>query len=302
LKSESSTISAIAGSASGSRAEDFFELTKPRITVLVVATTLVAFYLGSPAPLPLSLLFNTLLGTALVAGGASALNMYIERDLDARMHRTARRPLPTGRLQPEEALAFALAIAIVGMAYLYLTVNPLTCLLSAATLLSYLSLYTPLKTRTWLCTMIGAVPGALPVIMGWAAATGGLAAGGWALFAVMFLWQMPHFYAIGWMYREDYARGGFPMLPVLDSSGTRTSRHTVVFTLALTAASTLPYFSGIAGRPYTLGALVLGLVFLYFSIMFATRRERTSARRLFFYSIAYLPLILALLMFDKVSR
>ncbi|MBM3792109.1 MAG: protoheme IX farnesyltransferase [Acidobacteria bacterium] len=295
------TMPAVAGPAASSRAEDFLELTKPRITVLVVITTLVAFYLASPELLSPTLLVHTLFGTALVAAGASALNMYMERHLDARMRRTSRRPLPTGRLQPEEALAFALAIAVAGIVYLFVLVNALTSLLSAVTLASYLLLYTPLKTRTWLCTLIGAAPGALPVIMGWAAATGALSTGGWILFAIVFLWQIPHFYAIGWLYREDYERAGFPMLPVLDPGGLRTSRQINFFILILLAASLLPLPMRMTGIGYAAGAAILGLVFLFFGIAFSRRREGGRARRLFVYSIVYLPALMALLMIDKAG-
>jgi protoheme IX farnesyltransferase len=292
----------VASEIPGSRATDFLELTKPGITVLVVTTTMVGFCLGLKGSLALGHLLHALAGTALVAGGASALNMYMERDLDARMRRTARRPLPTGRLQPEEALVFALSIAVAGMVYLFVFVNPLTSLLSAITLISYLFLYTPLKTRTWACTLIGAVPGALPALMGWSAANGRVEAGGWVLFAIVFFWQIPHFYAIGWMYREDYARGGFPMLPVLDLSGVRTSRQISASILLLLCSAAMPFALGLSGPTYAALAAVLGFIFLYLGIVFVRRRTRQSARRVFFYSIAYLPGLFALLMIDKALR
>jgi heme o synthase len=280
------------------RAADFVELTKPRITILVLVTTLVGYYLGVEKLLSL-LLVHTLVGTGLVAGGASAFNMYLERSLDAMMQRTRRRPLPAGRLQPGEALIFAVLISTAGMVYLYLLVNPLTSLLSAITFISYIFLYTPLKTRTWLCTLIGAVPGALPAAMGWAAATGRLSAGAWILFGIVFLWQLPHFYAIGWMYREDYAVAGFPMLPVLDATGGRTSRQASLYILGLLGLSVLPSVTGMAGLVYLAGALVLGLAFLWFGVRFAQLRDRLSARTLFFASIAYLPAVFLLMMVDK---
>lgn len=292
----------VASEISGSRAADFLELTKPGITVLVVTTTMVGFCLGLQGAVAFPHLLHALAGTALVAGGASALNMYMERDLDSRMRRTARRPLPTGRLQPEEALAFALTIAVAGMVYLFVFVNPLTSLLSAITLISYLFLYTPLKTRTWACTLIGAVPGALPALMGWSAANGRVGAGGWALFAIVFFWQVPHFYAVGWMYREDYARGGFPMLPVLDLSGERTSRQISTSILLLMVSTAMPFLLGLSGPMYAAMAGALGIVFLYFGIVFVRRRSRQSARRVFFYSIAYLPGLFALLMIDRALR
>jgi protoheme IX farnesyltransferase len=289
-----------AGDAAASRTADFLELTKPRITVLVVVTTMVAFYVGVRGGVPLPLLCHTLLGTALVAGGASALNMYLERNLDALMLRTIRRPLPSGRVQSGEALLFAVAISSAGMIYLFVFVNPLTSLLSALTFLSYLFLYTPLKTRTWLCTIIGAVPGALPATMGWAAATGGLSAGAWVLFGIVFLWQMPHFYAVGWMYREDYARAGFPMLPVIDATGSRTGRQVNLYNIVLLLLTLLPLTMGLAGFYYLAGALLLGLLYLIYGAIFSLRRDRKSAKRLFLVSIAYLPVLMTLLMLDKV--
>jgi len=281
------------------RAADFLELTKPGITVLVTATTLAAFYLATPAELPLLLLLHTLAGTALVAGGAGAFNMYLERNLDGLMRRTARRPIPSGRLQSGEALVFALLMSCLGMVYLFFLVNPLASLLSALTFVSYLFLYTPMKTRTWLCTLVGALPGALPTTIGWSAAAGTLGPGAWAIFGIVFFWQVPHFYAIGWMHREDYARAGFPMLPVLDASGRRTSRQANLFIAALMTVSVLPALVGLSGLAYVAGAVLLGAVFLACGMLFALRPERASARRLFFASIGYLPLILCLLVFDK---
>ena len=287
-----------AASPSRGRAADFFELTKPRITVLVLVTTMVGYYLGAEKLLSL-LLVHTLLGTGLVAAGASAFNMYLERSLDALMQRTRRRPLPAGRLQPGEALVFAALISTAGMVYLYALVNPLTSLLSAITFISYIFLYTPLKTRTWLCTLIGAIPGALPAAMGWAAASGRLSAGAWILFGIVFLWQLPHFYAIGWMYRDEYASAGFPMLPVLDATGGRTSRQASLYILGLIGLSVLPSLAGMAGLVYLGGALAFGVLFLWFGVRFARARDRLSARTLFFASIAYLPAVLLLMMADK---
>jgi protoheme IX farnesyltransferase len=287
--------------ASPTRANDFIELTKPRITVLVVITTLVGFYVGAAGSLPLSLLAHTLLGTALVAGGASAFNMYFERNLDGLMRRTEKRPLPAGRMASREALAFAALISAAGMAYLFVFVNLLTSLLSALTFLSYLALYTPLKRRTWLCTLIGAAPGALPVAMGWAAVNGSLSPGAWILFAIVFAWQLPHFYAIGWMYRDDYARAGFPLLPVIDETGAKTSRQAGFFILVLIGLTLLPALAGLAGKIYLAGAVALGLWFLAYGILFALRRDRVAARRLFLISVCYLPLLFCLMMIDKVS-
>lgn len=300
MKADSDTATAQEFGFSWSRTADFLELTKPRITVLVVATTLVGFYVGARQAISFILLCHTLLGTALVASGASAFNQYLERHLDALMLRTVRRPLPAGRLQSGEALIFAVFISSAGMVYLFVFVNPLTSLLSALTFLSYLFLYTPLKTRTWLCTLIGAVPGALPVTMGWAAVNGRLSPGAWILFAIVFFWQLPHFYAIGWMYREDYARAGFPMLPIIDLSGARTSRQVNLYIIALVGVTVLPSLVGLAGNAYLGGAVALGLLFLAYGAFFSRLRDRNSARRLFLVSICYLPLLLALMALDKV--
>ena len=284
-----------------SRAADFLELTKPRITLLVLATTMVGFYLAAPASIPLALLSHTLLGIGLVAGGASALNMWLERRPDSLMRRTAGRPLPSGRLQSGHALSFALVLSGAGLFYLFLWVNHLTSALAVITLLTYLFLYTPLKTRTWLCTLVGAVPGALPPILGWIAATGKISLGGILLFVIVFLWQLPHFYAIGWMYREDYARAGFPMLPVIDTTGRRTGWQASAYILALILVTLLPTAAGLAGFLYLAGAVLSGICFLVCGVLFARLRDFVSARRLFVVSVFYLPLLMALLVIDKAS-
>lgn len=284
-----------------SRAADFLELTKPRITLLVLATTMVGFYLAAPVSIPLALLSHTLLGIGLVAGGASALNMWLERRPDSLMRRTAGRPLPSGRLQSGHALSFALVLSGAGLVYLFLWVNHLTSALAVITLLTYLFLYTPLKTRTWLCTLVGAVPGALPPILGWIAATGKISLGGILLFVIVFLWQLPHFYAIGWMYREDYARAGFPMLPVIDTTGRRTGWQASAYILALILVTLLPTAAGLAGFLYLAGAVLSGICFLVCGVLFARLRDFVSARRLFVVSVFYLPLLMALLVIDKAS-
>ena len=284
-----------------SRAADFLELTKPRITLLVLATTMVGFYLAAPVSIPLALLSHTLLGIGLVAGGASALNMWLERRPDSLMRRTAGRPLPSGRLQSGHALSFALVLSGAGLVYLFLWVNHLTSALAVITLLTYLFLYTPLKTRTWLCTLVGAVPGALPPILGWIAATGKISLGGILLFVIVFLWQLPHFYAIGWMYREDYARAGFPMLPVIDTTGRRTGWQASAYILALILVTLLPTAAGLAGFLYLAGAVLSGICFLVCGVLFAWLRDFVSARRLFVVSVFYLPLLMALLVIDKAS-
>jgi heme o synthase len=301
VKAGINTVQAQAPPASRARTADFLELTKPRITFLVVITTLAAFYLGTSGTVPLLPLCHALLGTALVASGASAFNMYLERNLDALMRRTTGRPLPSGRVQSGEALVFAVIVSSAGMIYLFVFVNHLTSLLSALTFLSYLFLYTPLKTRTWLSTVIGAVPGALPVTMGWAAATGGLSIGAWVLFGILFLWQLPHFYAIGWMYREDYARAGFPMLPVIDLTGFRTARQVNLYLLALLALTALPARIGLVGPLYLAGAIILGILFFIYGAIFSRKRDRRSAHNLFLASILYLPVLLTLLIVDKVK-
>ncbi len=280
---------------------DFFKLTKPTITLLVLATTFVGFYTGSKGMISLPLLFHTLLGTALVAGGASAFNMYTERAIDALMQRTALRPLASGRLQSGPVLVFALVISTVGFIDLFVFVNHLTSLLSAIIFAGYVFLYTPLKTRTWLCTFIGAVPGALPIVMGWTAATASLSIDAGILFAIVFLWQLPHFYSIGWIYRDDYARAGLPMLAVVDLDGQRTGRQAVLFIAVLLAFTLLPSISGFAGLVYAVGAAFLGFIFLAYGIHFAHSRNLGSARRLFIASALYLPAILCLFVFDATG-
>ena len=283
------------------RTSDFINLTKPKITSLVLFTTFVGFYTGIDGSVPWLRLFHTLTGTALIAGGAAAFNMYIERQLDVLMKRTALRPLAAGRLQPGSALIFALAISIGGFIFLYVQVNHLACMLSAVIFAGYLILYTPLKTRTWICTFIGAVPGALPAVLGWAAANDAITYEAWILFAIVFLWQMPHFYAIGWMHREDYRRAGFSLLPVIDDSGRRISRRALFFIALLVIVTSLPYIVGVAGMVYMIGSTAAGIVFLAFGFHFARSNTTGSARLLFIASALYLPVLLALLVLNKNS-
>ena len=281
------------------RAADYFELTKPRVTFLILIATLVGFYMGGRGSIPLSRLLFALLATGLVAGGSAALNMYAERRPDGLMNRTMNRPLPSGRLREGGALSFALSITVVGLCLLAALASPLAAFLAAVTQAGYVLVYTPLKKRTWLCTVVGAFPGALPVIIGWSAATGAVPLKAWTLFAIVFFWQLPHFYAIGWMYRDEYARAGFSILTVLDKTGCRTARQVLASTALLVLASITPALAGISGKIYATGALVLGLIFMAYGFSFARTRDRMSARRLFVFSVFHLPLLLLLLLIDK---
>ena len=283
------------------KASDFLELTKPGLTSLILFTTLAGFYLGCRDTLPLPLLLHTLLGTLLMAGSASAFNMYMERKLDALMKRTSARPLAAGRLKSTHAMLFASATSLGGFGYLYLWVNPLTSLLAAFILLGYLFLYTPLKKKTWLCTLVGAVPGALPIVMGWTGVTGELSANAAILFAIVFLWQLPHFYSIGWMHREDYARAGIPALTVIDGNGRRTGRQTVVSIAIMIVLTVFPARMGMAGTTYLIGAMLLGAAFLACGILFFRMRNQNSAQRLFVASALYLPMLLILMTVNKTA-
>jgi protoheme IX farnesyltransferase len=279
----------------------FADLVKARLTTLVLLTTLVGFYLGWDGAMNFALLFNTLAATALVAAGASALNQLLERDYDAKMRRTQSRPLPSGRLQPATVALFGGITSVAGLIYLALMVNPLTSVLGAVTLVSYVFIYTPLKRVTWLNTAVGAIPGALPPLMGWTAARGELSSEGWALFAILFFWQLPHFFAIAWIYKDDYAKAGFKMLPAVDPDGRRTAQQAVSNTLALLAVSLFPFVFKMAGTFYLVGALVLGAGFLVSAIQFSRQLTLSRARQLFFASIIYLPLLLTLLVWDKLK-
>ncbi|MBI5773556.1 MAG: protoheme IX farnesyltransferase [Verrucomicrobia bacterium] len=300
MKATVETIAA-APAADKGRVALVAELTKARLTTLVVLTTLVGFYLGVRGAVDYALMFHTVLGTALLASGAAALNQLLEREHDAKMRRTETRPLPAGRIQPETVLIIGGVVSAAGLIWLAWKVNPLTSVLGAVTLVSYLFLYTPLKRLTTLNTAIGAVPGALPPLMGWTAARGEITIEGWSLFAILFFWQLPHFLAIAWMYREDYARAGFRMLPVVDPEGTRTGMQSVSHTLGLLSVSLFPVWFGLVGTVYLLGALVLGGLFLAAAVRFSRELTTGRARQLFFASIIYLPLLLGLMVFDKVK-
>jgi len=280
---------------------DFLELTKPRVVTMVLVTTLVGFYLGSWGTPDWWLLAATLAGTGLSAGGTLALNQYLERDADACMHRTQGRPLPSGRLQPVEALLFGAALTVVGLLMLTALVNPLSGLVTATIVVTYLGLYTPMKLRTPLCGVVGAVPGALPPVTGWVAASGGFGAGAWALFAILFLWQLPHSLAIAQLYATDYARAGFRLLPIVDRDGHSTERQIVVNCVALLAVGLAPTLLGLAGAMYFAVALVLGAGFLAVAVASAVRPSETAARRVMVASLIYLPLLLACMAWDKVS-
>ena len=279
----------------------FSDLIKARLTFLVLVTTLVGFYVAYPGALNLFLLLHTILGTALVASGAAALNQWLERDHDAKMQRTEDRPLPSGRMQPSTVLILGGFCGGLGLVYLALAVNLLTSLLGAITLASYLFIYTPLKRVTTLNTIVGAIPGALPPLMGWTAARNDIGGGGWSLFAILFFWQMPHFFAIAWIYREQYARAGFVMLPVVDPAGERTGRQAVSHALGLLPVSLFPFVFHLAGPVYLFGAMVLGLAYIWFAVRFSLRLTIPRARQLFLASILYLPLLLGLMVFDKIK-
>lgn len=283
---------------------DLLELTKPRITIFVVMTAFVGFAVGQRGPLSsidALLLAHTLLGTALVASGTSAFNQIWETDLDRRMERTASRPLPSGRLGRSIAVVFASALSLAGAFELLQFVNPLTAFLAAATLTSYVLAYTPLKTRSTLSTLVGAIPGALPPLGGYTASHGSLAAPGWALFAILFIWQLPHFHAIGWRHREDYGRAGVRILSTVDPSGRRTALHTFVTSLVLLPIVLLPFALGSAGIVYAAGSFLLTLVFAAAGIQFARETTDRNALRLFLVSIAWLPAVLCLLVLDRIS-
>jgi heme o synthase len=275
-------------------------LTKPDVTFLVVITTLAGFYLGSTGPLDWMRMLHTVLATTLVAGGTAALNQYVEREMDGVMRRTAARPLPSGVLQPREVLVFGISAVVVGAAWLALAVNGLACLVALATSVLYLGLYTPLKTRTPFSTAVGAIPGALPPLIGWAAARGSLSLGGWVLVAILFFWQFPHFMAIAWIYREDYARAGIRMLPVVDRTGDSTFRQIVCASAVLVWVSALPSVVGMAGMRYFFGALVLGMLLLQVGLWANRSRTNVRAKWLMHATVAHIPLLLLWLVLDRM--
>jgi heme o synthase len=283
-----------------SRAMDYITLTKPELTFLSVLTALAGYYMGSGGVLEGAGLIHTLVGTAMVGGGSGALNQFIERRYDAQMKRTENRPLPSGRIAPAEALLFGLFLSCGGILYLAAFVNLLTASLAAATCVTYLSLYTPLKRLTPLATLIGGIPGALPPVMGWTAATNGVGPGALILFGILFFWQMPHFLSLAWIYRRDYARAGYRLLAVLDTGGGRTAVQALLHTCLLIAVSLLLLAGGGAGMIYGVCAVVLGAVFVTFAILLLLRRTSAAARRLFIVSLMYLPALMLAMVLDRV--
>lgn len=290
---------AIALPAARTRTHDYVALAKPRLNMLVVASALAGYAMAGGEAAQLLTLLGTLVGTALVAGGASAFNQLLERDTDGLMRRTRLRPLPDARLGARDALVFGGSLSAGGLLVLAATVNTLSAVVALATLGSYVLVYTPLKRRTSLATVIGAIPGALPPVIGWAAARGDLSQGAWVLFGIVFLWQLPHFLAIAWIYREDYARAGIPMLPVVEPDGRSTARQAVVYAAALLPLALAPTLVGMSGSVYFVGAFVLTSLFLVLAVRFAWTRAVADARRLFFGSIVYLPLLWILMIADR---
>jgi protoheme IX farnesyltransferase len=282
------------------RALVWLALTKPRLNLLVLATTIAGLYLAAPGRVGAALLLHTLVGTALVAGGAAALNQVWEHETDSRMRRTRGRPVPTGRIGIRQGAWFGVVLAAVGLAELAVWTTPMAAVVAGATLASYVLVYTPLKTRTSLATLVGAVPGALPPLIGWAAATGEITLPALVLFGIVFCWQMPHFLALAWMYRDDYRSARIPLLPVAEPDGRRTGRQALVYAAALWPVSLMPAAVGLAGVPYSAVATLLGGAFIALSATFARERSTASARRLFLASILYLPLLLGALVADRL--
>jgi heme o synthase len=293
------TVQLPAEAASPGLVGDVCTLTKARLSTLVLITTLVGFLMAAGPKIEWLVLASAMFATALVAASAAILNQVIEANVDRLMDRTKNRPLPTGRMKISSAVALGVAFAVVGSVWLALAANMLSACLSIATLLIYIFLYTPLKRKTSLCTLVGAVSGAIPPVIGWTAARPSLDAGAWILFGVLFLWQMPHFLSIAWLYRDEYAQAGFVMLRRNDVGGHCTARASLLFTIALTVVTLLPAFAGLVSMPYFFGALACDVLLLACAVQFVLHRNRASARRLFFASICYLPFVLGLLVFAK---
>lgn len=277
----------------------YVELTKPRILTMILITAAVGFFLGARDNFSWILFLNTLVGTALTCAGSCVLNNYMERDVDLQMRRTCRRCLPSGQVNPSDALVFGIILVLSGTTLLVWRVNLLCGFIALLTAFLYVLVYTPLKRVSWLNTFVGAIPGALPPLGGWAAATNGLDLGGWTLFLILFLWQHPHFYAIAWMYREDYARGGFKMLPVVEPDGASTFRQIIIYSLLLLPISIVPTFIGMSGTIYFMGALTLGFAFLMVGMLLHNSHSVNDARNLLRASVIYLPLLLILIVCDR---
>jgi protoheme IX farnesyltransferase len=285
-----------------SRANAYVALTKPDVSFLVLMTTAAGYYMGARGPVNWLHLTLTVFATMLIAAGTAALNHYIERDSDRYMRRTATRPLPSGVLQPREALAFGMVLSVAGAADLYFTAGIAACLLGVGTCLSYLLAYTPLKKRTVWATFVGAFPGAIPPMIGWVAASGSLDKGAWLLFAILFVWQFPHFHAIAWMYREDYARAGILMLPVVDREGVRTFRQIILYAAALVGVSLLPAILGLAGVVYFFGALVTSTAMVQVCLWAASNKTNARAKWLMHATVIHIPILLGLMIYDKIPR
>jgi protoheme IX farnesyltransferase len=284
-----------------SRPAAYLALTKPDVSFLVVMTTFAGYILGSRLPVDFARLAHTVFGTTLVAAGTAALNHFIERASDARMRRTASRPLPSGQLHPREALWFGVSLVAIGAVYLAIAANALACLLALLTTATYLGLYTPLKKKTTLATLVGAFPGAVPPLVGWAAARGSLSLEAWVLYAVLFLWQFPHFFAIAWIYREDYARAGIRMLPVVDPTGAATFRQSLIAALLLVPISVIPALAGLASPRYFFGAIVLGLLLVQACLWAARTKSNARAKWLMHATVIHLPLLLGLMIYDRLA-
>jgi protoheme IX farnesyltransferase len=295
-----SNANAVAMPVAPSRSADYVALAKPRLNFLVVVSAMAGYGMAGGEASDAFRLACTAVGTALVAGGASAFNQILERQPDALMRRTQLRPLPNGRLQPSEASVFAWLLSLFGLVTLSVGANLLSAAVALATLLIYAVIYTPLKRRTSIATVVGAIPGALPPVIGWAAARDSLSQGAWVLFGIVFLWQLPHFLAIAWMYREDYARAGFAMLPVIEPDGRSTARQAIAYSAALLPLSLAPTLIGMTGNVYFVAASALTLAFLGITINFGMTRKATDAKRLFFASIVYLPLLWIVMIADRI--
>ncbi len=283
------------------RIQDYSDLLKPGITTLVMVTAMAGFYLGSSGSLDITLMIHTVIGTTgLVAGGGGALNHFLERDADSKMKRTRNRPIPSGRMSPAEVVFFGALVSLGGMVYLFLTVNTITTLLAVISWISYVVIYTPMKQVSPFATLIGAIPGALPPVGGWTAATGSISFEAWILFAILFLWQLPHFLAIAWICRKDYADGGFPMLTVLPESEKFTGHQMMLYSAGLLVVSVIPSAAGLTGLYYLIGAFVAGLVFLGINVLMAKSTTNKNAKVSLWASVVYLPVLLVLMMADKI--